>query len=201
MIVNLEGFPVGVFKLNDADLVELQQHYLPSVFDVVDSDLYEGGLRISKNRSQRWDDSGFFEKYNETIRPYIQNYVDSYMFQFPYKMDIVTWYNVHKQYDHQHLHNHITTNVPAFSCAVILKQPNENAGQFCIHTPSLSNHLKYLELDPLNMYKNTYEPKMMDGAMIIFPSCLDHYVTYNETNEPRAVFASNIIIKRTNALF
>jgi hypothetical protein len=201
MIIKLEGFPIGLFKLSDTDLEDLQNHYLSSVFDVKDDDICEGGLKISKNRSQRWDNEEYFKKYNDTITPYIQRYVDSYMFQFPYSIKIDTWYNVHKQYDHQTLHNHITTNVPAFSCAVILKQPNENAGQFCFHTPNLSNHLKYLELDPMNRYPNVFEPKMEDGAMILFPSCLDHYVTYNETKEYRAVFASNIIIKRTSSLF
>ena len=123
------------------------------------------------------------------------------MFQFPYKVEIDTWYNVHNQYDHQQLHNHITTNVPAFSCVVILKQPNENSGQLVFRTPNLSNHLKYLELDPLDRYPNVYKPPMEEGILIIFPSCLEHYVYYNQTNESRVVFASNIVIKREGSLY
>lgn len=201
MIISLEGFPVGIYKLSDIDLLKLQKHYLASAMDINDNDLYEGGLRISKNRSQRWDGGEFFKLYNDTITPYVQTYIDVFNFQFPYDVRLTTWYNVHKRYDHQTLHNHITTDVPAFSCAVVLKQPNNDAGQFVFHTPSLSNHLKYLELDPMNNFKNVYEPKMEDGAMIVFPSCMDHYVTYNETDEPRLVFATNIKVKRTNGLF
>ena len=123
------------------------------------------------------------------------------MFQFPYKVEIDTWYNVHNQYDHQQLHNHITTNVPAFSCVVILKQPNENSGQLVFRAPNLSNHLKYLELDPLDQYPNVYKPPMQEGVLIIFPSCLEHYVYHNQTNESRVVFASNIVIKRQGSLY
>jgi hypothetical protein len=203
MIIQLEGYPVSISRLNDMDLKILQDHYLPLILNG-EEDEYKGGeSRISKNASQRWGDADFFKKWNDTLlpAPYIQSYIDSFMFQFPYEVEINTWYNVHNQYDHQQLHNHITTNVPAFSSVVILKQPNENSGQLIFRTPNLSNHLKYLELDPLNQYPNIYKPPMEEGILIIFPSCLEHYVFYNQTKESRVVFASNIAIKRQGKLF
>jgi hypothetical protein len=42
---------------------------------------------------------------------------------------------------------------------------------------------------------------MEEGILIIFPSCLEHYVFYNQTNESRVVFASNIVVKRQGNLF
>ena len=199
----IEGYPVVVTQLSSDDLNTLQNHYLPKCLDIKDADAGANGFQnFAKNKSQRWSkDKAFFNKWNETLEPYVRRYVESFNFQFPWEMSIDTWYNVHGKYGFQQLHDHITTNCPAFSCAVILKQPNPDAGQFVFPTPRFSKHLKYLELDPMDQYKNTYQPPMFDGAMIIFPSCLDHYVTQNMTDELRVVFASNIVVKRTSSLF
>ena len=203
MKIQLEGYPVSISRLDATDLEMLQDHYLPLILNRKQDEHMGSESRISKNASQRWGDADFFKKWNDTLlpAPYIQSYIDSFMFQFSYRVEIDTWYNVHNQYDHQQLHNHITTNVPAFSCVVILSQPNSNAGQLVFRTPNLSNHLKYLELDPLNQYPNIYKPPMEEGILIIFPSCLEHYVFYNQTIEPRVVFASNIVIKRQGNLY
>lgn len=202
MNIWLEGYPVTITHLLPEDLQVLQDHYLPLCLDITDSDKVEiAGSSFAKNYSQRWDDSNFFDLWNKTLEPYFENYIKSFNFQFPWEMSINTWYNVHGKNNFQQIHDHITTNCPAFSATVILKQPNEDAGQFCFHTPSFSKHLKYLELDPLDMYPNAFQPKMHDGAVIIFPSCLDHYVTQNLTDELRVVFASNLVVKRTSSLF
>lgn len=203
MNVWIEGYPVRVIELSKPDLDKLQAHYLPKCLDINPEDrILDGGVAFAKNESQRWSkDKDFFNMWNDTITPYIKDYIDALQFQFPWKMEINTWYNVHGKYDFQSLHNHITTNCPAFSCSVVLKQPNDDAGQFCFHAPNFSKHLKYLELDPLNKYPDIVTPRMYDGAMLIFPSCLEHYVTQNVTDELRVVFASNIVVKRTNSLF
>lgn len=203
MNVWIEGYPVSITQLSENDLKDLQTHYLPKCLDLNITDkCSDGGASFAKNESQRWSkDKKLFIKWNDTITPYIKSYIDALAFQFPWEMRIDTWFNVHGKYDFQHIHNHVTTDCPAFSCVVILKQPNEDAGQFCFHSPNFSTHLKYLELDPLNAYPNAFMPEMRDGAMIIFPSCLEHYVTQNLTDEYRVVFASNIMVKRTNSLF
>ena len=202
--LQLEGYPVGITDLTGEDLAMLQDHYLPLILNGEEDDKTAGGpSKISKNLSQRWGDPEFFKKINDTILPgpYIQDYIDSFLFKFPYSIEINTWYNVHNQYDHQQLHNHITTNVPAFSSVVVLKQSSPEEGQFVFRTPNFSNHLKYLELDPFDDYPNTFEPIMSEGLLIMFPSCLEHYVYYNQTTNPRVVFSSNIIIKRKGDLF
>lgn len=203
MMIQLEGYPVSISRLANDDLKMLQDHYLPLILNGKEDEFKGDESRISKNESQRWSDADFFKKWNDTLlpAPYIQSYIDSFMFQFPFAVEIDTWYNVHNQYDHQQLHNHITTNVPAFSCVVILKQPNENSGQLIFRAPNLSNHFKYLELDPLDQYPNIYKPPMEEGILIVFPSCLEHYVYYNQTPESRVVFASNIVIKRQGNLY
>lgn len=202
-MIQLEGYPVSISRLANDDLKMLQDHYLPLILNGKEDEFKGDESRISKNESQRWSDADFFKKWNDTLlpAPYIQSYIDSFMFQFPFAVEIDTWYNVHNQYDHQQLHNHITTNVPAFSCVVILMQPNENSGQLIFRAPNLSNHLKYLELDPLDQYPNIYKPPMEEGILIVFPSCLEHYVYYNQTPESRVVFASNIVIKRQGNLY
>lgn len=203
MILHIEGYPVSISRLSADDLKTLQDHYLPLILNDEEDEYKDEESRISKNASQRWGDADFFKKWNDTLlpAPYIQSYIDSFMFQFPHTVEMSTWYNVHNQYDHQQVHNHITTNVPAFSCVVILKQPNANSGQFVFRTPNLSNHLKYLELDPRDQYPNSYKPPMEEGVLIIFPSCLEHYVYYNQTTESRVVFASNIVVKREGNLY
>ena len=179
------------------DLKDLQDHYLPLVSDIKEDDVNHNFVRISKNRSQDYE-KDLFNKFNKVLHPYADEYVKGFNFRFPYTTKIKTWYNVHGKYDHQQLHNHVVTDVPAFSSVCILKQPNENAGQLCFYTPSLSNHFKYLELDPYNDYPNIFEPDMYDGVLIFFPSCLEHFVTYNQTDDLRVVFASNIIVERND---
>jgi len=195
-LINIEGFPVAITELNNTDLTELQDYYLPIASDVKDEDLNRNFIKISKNRSQDYDETNLFDKFNKRLQPYADTYVRSFNFSFPYTTKIKTWYNVHAKYDHQQLHNHIVTNVPAFSSVCVLKQPNSDSGQLCFPTPALSNHLKYLELDPNNDYPNIFEPNMYDGALIFFPSCLNHFVTYNQTDDLRIVFASNILVKQ-----
>lgn len=200
-MISIEGYPVSIKTLHDQDLQDLQEHYLPLILNSEENEFKGTGSRISKNASQQFSGieyNSFFDKFNDTIlhQPYIESYVDSFMFQFPYKLELDTWFNVYNKYDHQQLHNHICTNVPAFSCVVLLKQPNPDAGQFVFRTPRLSNHLKYLELDPWDQYPNVYKPPMHDGLIMIFPSCLEHYVFYNQTDESRVIFSTNIVVKR-----
>jgi len=42
---------------------------------------------------------------------------------------------------------------------------------------------------------------MKEGLLLMFPSCLEHYVHFNQTSEPRVVFSSNIIVKRKGNLY
>ena len=203
MRISIEGYPVSVNKLSEEDLTKLQNHYLPLILDGKTDTPSVGLSRVSKNYSQKYgNDEDFFKEFNDTVlpNPYIQSYVDSYLFQFPFELEIATWYNVYNKFDHQQLHNHIGTNVPAFSSVVVLKQPSPESGQLVFRQPNLSNHLKYLELDPWDKYPNIYKPPMEEGTIIIFPSCLEHFVFYNQTDEPRVIFASNIVVKRTDTL-
>ena len=207
MMTNIEGYPVMISKLQPADLRVLQKIYLPQVLEDTKANTVEqapGAVnQISNHESQRWNDPEFFTKWNKVISeaPYIQTYLDSFFFQFPYNVEVDTWYNVYKKNDHQQLHDHLTTNVPAFSCVVVLKQPNQQAGQLNFRAPSLSNHLKYLELDPHNQFPNVFKPTMEDGTIIIFPSCFEHFVSYNQTDEQRVIFSSNVTITREDKLY
>ena len=197
-LLSVEGLPVGISMLEDDDLKHLQDHYLPIIFDINEDDLCTDYNRISKNRDQRYDSDQTFDEYNNIIAPYITQYIESYNFEFPYSTSINTWYNVHAKNDHQQLHNHIVSNVPAFACVCLLKQSSEKAGQLCFPTPAISNHLKYLNLDPNNRYSNIFKTPANEGSLVFFPSCLDHFVTYNQTDELRAVFSSNIIVTPKN---
>ena len=196
-IISIEGMPVAFASLSNSDLKDLQEYYLPIMFDIKESDMYNGYCRISKNERQS-DNAELFVKYNETLKPYITDYVQSYNFDFSYELSMDTWYNVHAKHDHQQPHNHIVTNVPAFSAVCLIKQPEGNGGQLCFPTPSLSNHLKYLELDPNNNYPDYFGTPVEEGSLVFFPSCLSHFVTHNQTDELRAVFSSNIKVKNKN---
>ena len=123
MKIQLEGYPVSISRLNPGDLKMLQDHYLPLILNGKEDEFKGEESRISKNASQRWSDADFFKKWNDTLlpAPYIQSYIDSFMFQFPYKVEIDTWYNVHNQYDHQQLHNHINYLILYYHINLFLK--------------------------------------------------------------------------------
>ena len=83
--LSLEGYPVGIKELEPQDLKSLQDYYLPLILDGSNTGSSNNASKISKNLSQRWDDSDFFKKWNDTLlpSPYIQDYIDSYLFKFP----------------------------------------------------------------------------------------------------------------------
>ena len=83
-LLSVEGLPVGISMLSDDDLQTLQAHYLPIIFDIKESDLCTDYSRISKNRDQRYDSDNTFELYNDIISPYLEQYIESYNFEFPY---------------------------------------------------------------------------------------------------------------------
>ena len=63
--------PVAFTKLSDDNLKELQEHYLPIMFNVDKDDIYQGFSRISKSDRQL-DDPGsdLFVKYNIDLELY-----------------------------------------------------------------------------------------------------------------------------------
>ena len=112
-IISVEGMPVAFMNLSKNDLDDLQKHYLPIMFNVDEDDIYRGFSRISKSDRQLDDPtSDLFLKYNETLKPYIMDYVQSYNFDFNYELNMHTWYNVHAKHDHHSLHSYYQSSMP-----------------------------------------------------------------------------------------
>jgi len=201
MIMVVEGYPVGVFALTDLEIEELQSHYLKKILSYTDNDITverDSAMRITVSKYGDENPPGFFKKFEETIQKYVDEYVNHFRFRFPHDVKYVeSWYNVHNKYDHQCVHDHLDKNdVPTFACNFILKQPNDKSGQLTFMTPNLSNHLKYLQLDPYDDWPAVFHPEMKDGQLFIFPTCMQHYVQFNQTEESRVVMVTNIKVTR-----
>jgi len=89
------------------------------------------------------------------------------------------WAHIHKPYESTALHNHFPCN---FSFVYYVKVP-ENAGQFYF---SLTGRASLIE----NIY---IQPE--EGAMMFFPSWIDHAVNKNLSNDYRISISGNYIIK------
>jgi hypothetical protein len=200
MIRNVEGYPVGIFSLSESEIESLQEHYLQTILGYDEHDIKPNKIsasRVSVTKYGKEVPPEFFKKFEETIQKYVDEYVDLYNFRFNKNVEFIeSWYNVHKKHDHQSVHDHISNASPTFACNLILKQPNDKSGQLVFMTPNISNHLKYLQLDPFDDWSNVFKPEMKDGELFIFPTCMQHFVQNNQTDEDRVVMVTNIKVTR-----
>jgi|LWDU01.1.fsa_nt_gi hypothetical protein len=201
MIKEIEGYPVGIFQLSEEEIECLQEQYLDNILDLDGcggcASMDEASLTASGISGII--DPEFFDLYLSAIEKYVYEYLNYYKFTFPHDITFTrTWYNVYGKNDHQMPHDHIETQ-DTFAVNLVLKQPKcKGGGGLVFQTPSISNHLAYMDLDPNDVWLPIFAPEMKSGALQIFPTCMLHSVYHNQTEESRVVMVTNIKVERTN---
>ena len=101
------------------------------------------------------------------------------------------WCNKYETGEYQEIHNHISPQVH-LSFSYMLKLP-ECSGDFLLKNPiydkwPANDFDKIFDIE----YKEYYQPELVQGSIIIFPSWADHLATPNKSKESRVTIAGNI---------
>ena len=97
------------------------------------------------------------------------------------------WFNINEKYDYNISHTHPGSY---FSAALYLKTP-KNSGNIDFQRPdNLKETILFKTLNEHNF--GDYQIPPQENLLVIFPSCLHHYVTRNNSDETRVSVAFNI---------
>ena len=136
----------------------------------------------------------FFGNIQEALRPYL--YEIGLKEEYQNQLHSYAWANRYHKGQHQEVHAH-GGDGNIVSCAYMLDLPNnedpsEN-GQFIFYDSSCemfsANHMHLFE-EP-ERWTQRHNPFLEDGDIVFFPSTLDHYVTWNKTDNVRASISAN----------
>lgn len=131
----------------------------------------------------------------ESVMFCVYEYIEEFKFKSQPQMSISCWANRYKNNQYQEVHNHLSNN-NAISLSYMMDLP-ENSGDFVFykegndfwHTVGVSS---LCDENSTIMSNNRFTPKVREGSVILFPSYLDHYVTYNKSQNTRATISANI---------
>jgi|LWDU01.1.fsa_nt_gi hypothetical protein len=200
MIKEIDGYPVGFFKVPDID--ELKKYYISKIDEKFNERIVDGidPIECAISHAVDWretieDDPDFFNLYHKQTFPLFEEYLSYFNFNFNFQYVASSWYNVYEEGDHQAMHDHISTANSVFSSSFILSSPKDS-GQLAFRNPNLSKHFKYYGLDDNDRFSNIVTPEMIDGTFIIFPSALEHYVMHNRSKQRRISMVSNYAINK-----
>jgi len=97
------------------------------------------------------------------------------------------WFNVNSKYDYNISHSHPGSY---FSVALYLKVP-QNSGNIVFQRPdNLKETILFNKPNEHNF--GDYQITPQENLLVIFPSCLHHYVARNNSDETRVSMAFNI---------
>lgn len=139
----------------------------------------------------------FFENIQYGLGPYIQEI--GLKEEFKDNIQAYAWANRYHKGQHQEVHAH-TGDDNLISCAYILDQADDNtvenngaSGQFIFYNsafePFPPSHM-HLFYEP-ERWTSRHNPFLQEGDIIFFPSTLNHYVTWNKTDNIRASISAN----------
>lgn len=97
------------------------------------------------------------------------------------------WMNRYQFGQHQEVHSHHDINHSMISCAYMLSKPKDSGN--LIFYNSTPNRLQVVGADT-----NDYTPEVPEGSIVFFPSTVDHYVSYNKTQDTRVSISANFIL-------
>ena len=143
-------------------------------------------INLEKNFELPWQD--ILKDLTGPIDNYINTFEPSKNFHF----SITPWLNKYEYGQGQEIHKH-TGDGSHFSFAYFLDTQDQNNFNF---------DLPYIWSDYFNNSKlfkklgsRIFTPNQKNGRIVIFPSCLDHYVTPNKSNNLRVTISGNIHIE------
>lgn len=189
-MINLFGYPVLVTKMPNHEIIKsaFEPFFDDDVFDLTSSWDCNCTSTFEKNDNNLpWN--FFFANVNNILNEYL----DALSFDEQQKQNIkgYAWANRYKINQHQEIHNHSANN-NFVSCAYMLQLP-KNSGSFSFYKSNYNIFPTHL----LNSFTNhtilnqRAEPNVNEGDIIIFPSSLDHYVTYHKSNDLRISISCN----------
>jgi len=97
------------------------------------------------------------------------------------------WININRKGDFNKPHYHVLS---AFSACLYLQVP-EKSGNIIFHGNKLLHHYPIFTDSPLFYTETIYKPE--PGKLILFPSCIEHSVEANNSDEPRISMAFNFL--------
>jgi hypothetical protein len=142
----------------------------------------------------------FYENIQGVLGPYIQEI--GLKQEFHNKIHSYAWANRYHKGQHQEIHAHSGDN-NIISCAYMLDLPGENTvensgkyGQFIFYdggSEPFSPGNMHLFNEPERWTKR-HNPFLEDGDIVMFPSTLEHYVTWNKSDTVRSSISANFRI-------
>lgn len=106
-----------------------------------------------------------------------------------------TWINIYDKFAYQEVHNHIG-NDSCLSFSYTLHQP-DNSGKFLFKNfNDWVDSIRWNEIftGKTNRLSDICDPFLKEGEIVIFPSCMHHLVTHNQTDKKRITISGNIRI-------
>lgn len=131
-----------------------------------------------------------WDKFFNSVLPLVEKYVNDIGGIGEYSIGCQAWMNRYNYGQHQEVHAH-SNGSNVISCAYMLEKP-ENSGDFVFYKSS-NDFFQKVNLQT-EIYGNKYVPEMTEGSIVLFPSSLDHYVTYNQTQATRVTISANFAI-------
>ena len=143
-----------------------------------------------KNQKLPWDT--FFTNLQPVFIQYLQTI--GVTEQHSSSLRAFAWANRYTYGNHQEIHSH-TGNDCLISCAYMLDLPSRDAGEFIFYNsayvPFEQQLMDVFHSNARSTYNKRYNPLIEEGEIIFFPSTLEHYVTWNQTNSIRSSISAN----------
>ena len=147
------------------------------------------------NSKLPWD--LFYSNIQGALGPYLQEI--GLKEEYKEKIHSYAWANRYHKGQHQEVHAH-SGDGNVISCAYILDQAGENTvdnggeyGQFLFYDSAaepFSASQMHLFEEP-ERWTARHNPFLQEGEIVIFPSTLNHYVTWNKTDTVRSSISAN----------
>ena len=93
------------------------------------------------------------------------------------------WFQSYEKYNNFKVHNH---GIGGWSAVLYVEFDDEEHSATTFYSPHMSNNRSML-----GQYE-TYEPKVKEGDLIIFPSIIQHEASTNMSNKRRTIISFNL---------
>ena len=147
----------------------------------------------AKNQNLPWDT--FFKNLKPVFNQYLQ--AIGVTKQHSSAFNAYAWANRYDKGNHQEIHAHYS-NGCLISCAYMLDLPSRDAGEFIFYNsayvPFERQLMNVFHDNARSTYNKRYNPLVNEGEIIFFPSSLEHYVTWNRTDNIRSSISANFTV-------
>jgi len=189
-VVHIPLFPSLISQIECEDFHSIRNSLISWIYEYQKTD-----KGVQKSNQGGWQSDDRFYQHPTFIKFY--DYMLSHIVTFsPYKHDFHLcnmWININGKNDYNEMHDHPNSHM---SGVFWIKIPN-NSGLIRFKSPRSFARCKYFECISDEIKKNLYmdfcwnfNPE--EGAIMLFPSDLEHSVTSNQSDEDRISIAFNL---------